>query len=91
MNQGTQGYSFTKKTEGRKSRDTISLSKICKIHNCLAKYLINLICFRGFQQKCDFQCILEDVSVTHIFIMQIFRAAEQATIIIKKLCLMRHL
>jgi hypothetical protein len=26
MNQGTQGYSLTKKTEGRKSRDTVSLS-----------------------------------------------------------------
>jgi hypothetical protein len=23
MNQGTQGYSLTKKTEGRKSRDTV--------------------------------------------------------------------
>jgi hypothetical protein len=26
MNQGTQGYSLTKKTEGRKSRDTVSLN-----------------------------------------------------------------
>jgi hypothetical protein len=26
MNQGTQGYSLMKKTEGRKSRDTVSLS-----------------------------------------------------------------
>jgi hypothetical protein len=25
MNQGAQGYSLTKKTEGRKSRDTVSL------------------------------------------------------------------
>jgi hypothetical protein len=25
MNQGTQGYGLTKKTEGRKSRDTVSL------------------------------------------------------------------
>jgi hypothetical protein len=25
MNQGTQGYSLTKKTEGRKSRDTVPL------------------------------------------------------------------
>jgi hypothetical protein len=25
MNQGTQGYRLTKKTEGRKSRDTVSL------------------------------------------------------------------
>jgi hypothetical protein len=29
MNQGTQGYSLTKKTEGRKSRDTVSLKKHC--------------------------------------------------------------
>jgi hypothetical protein len=28
MNQGTQGYSLTKKTEGRKSRDTVSLSPL---------------------------------------------------------------
>jgi hypothetical protein len=27
MNQGTQGYSLTKKTEGRKSRDTVSLNQ----------------------------------------------------------------
>jgi hypothetical protein len=27
MNQGTQGYSLTKKTEGRKSRDTVSLNE----------------------------------------------------------------
>jgi hypothetical protein len=27
MNQGTQGYSLTKKTEGRKSRDTVPLNK----------------------------------------------------------------
>jgi hypothetical protein len=26
MNQGTQGYSLTEKTEGRKSRDTVSLT-----------------------------------------------------------------
>jgi hypothetical protein len=29
MNQGAQGYSLTKKTEGRKSRDTVPLTK-CK-------------------------------------------------------------
>jgi hypothetical protein len=28
MNQGTQGYSLTKKTEGRKSRDTVPLRNI---------------------------------------------------------------
>jgi hypothetical protein len=27
MNQGTQGYSLMKKTEGRKSRDTVSLTQ----------------------------------------------------------------
>jgi hypothetical protein len=27
MNQGTQGYSLKKKTEGRKSRDTVSLTQ----------------------------------------------------------------
>jgi hypothetical protein len=34
MNQGTQGYSLMKKTEGRKSRDTVSL--IVK-HNAATK------------------------------------------------------
>jgi hypothetical protein len=29
MNQGTQGYSLTKKTEGPKSRDTVSLNSGC--------------------------------------------------------------
>jgi hypothetical protein len=28
MNQGTQGYSLMKKTEGRKSRDTVSLNDL---------------------------------------------------------------
>jgi hypothetical protein len=28
MNQGTQGYSLTKKPEGRKSRETIPLSSL---------------------------------------------------------------
>jgi hypothetical protein len=32
MNQGTQGYSFTKKTEGRKSRDTVSLMPSKLLH-----------------------------------------------------------
>jgi hypothetical protein len=27
LNQGTQGYSLMKKTEGRKSRDTVPLKK----------------------------------------------------------------
>jgi hypothetical protein len=27
MNQGTQGYRLTKKTEGRKSRETVPLTK----------------------------------------------------------------
>jgi hypothetical protein len=34
MNQGTQGYSLTKKTEGRKSRDTVSLNPaVCYLAN----------------------------------------------------------
>jgi hypothetical protein len=33
MNQGTQGYSLTKKTEGRKSRDTVSLM-FAKVYHC---------------------------------------------------------
>jgi hypothetical protein len=33
MNQGTQGYSLMKKTEGRKSHDTVSLRIIIKQYN----------------------------------------------------------
>jgi hypothetical protein len=32
MNQGTQGYSLMKKTEGRKSRDTVPLSSLTSAH-----------------------------------------------------------
>jgi hypothetical protein len=36
-------------------------------------------CFRGFYNKCNFQYAFGDnVSVTHVFIKQIFRAVEQA-------------
>jgi hypothetical protein len=34
MNQGTQGYSLTKKTEGRKSRDTVSLKHFLQGEVC---------------------------------------------------------
>jgi hypothetical protein len=51
MNQGTQGYSLMKKTEGRKSRDTVSLKgyseekkfvrlyslKLTKVHHYIFK------------------------------------------------------
>jgi hypothetical protein len=30
MNQGTQGYRFTKKTKGLKSRETVPLKAACK-------------------------------------------------------------
>jgi hypothetical protein len=33
MNQGTQGYSLTKKTEGQKSRDTVSLITAAQKYN----------------------------------------------------------
>jgi hypothetical protein len=38
MNQGTQGYSLTKKTEGRKSRDTVSLRFTC-INNTITTFI----------------------------------------------------
>jgi hypothetical protein len=41
--------------------------------------LRNFVCFRDSQQKCNFQCSLDDnFSVTHVFIKQICRASEQA-------------
>jgi hypothetical protein len=48
MNQGTQGYSLTKKTEGRKSRDTVSLKAVI---SCLQlKYnLFNSWCYMAFE------------------------------------------
>jgi hypothetical protein len=42
MNQGTQGYSLTKKTEGRKSRDTVSL--ICLGSSILCPHIQWLLC-----------------------------------------------
>jgi hypothetical protein len=38
MNQGTQGYSLMKKTEGRKSRDTVSLNR--PSHKTLVSFLL---------------------------------------------------
>jgi hypothetical protein len=41
MNQGTQGYNLTKKTEGRKSRDTVSLNdKSARVHCLLVNSLL---------------------------------------------------
>jgi hypothetical protein len=43
------------------------------------KNLKKLFCFRGFQYKCDFQYAFDDnLSVTHVFIKQIFRDVEVA-------------
>jgi hypothetical protein len=44
MNQGTQGYSLTKKTEGRKSRDTVSLIVYNTITKQRAVLRITLSC-----------------------------------------------
>jgi hypothetical protein len=41
MNQGTRGYSLMKKTEGRKSRDTVSLIRL-KYQNMPAKAKYNV-------------------------------------------------
>jgi hypothetical protein len=40
MNQGTEGYSLTKKTEGRKSRDTVSLNWNACISDSLVRILV---------------------------------------------------
>jgi hypothetical protein len=45
----------------------------------IAKNLNKLFCFRGFHLKCHFQYAYDDnLSVTHVFIKQIFRAVEVA-------------
>jgi hypothetical protein len=72
MNQGTQGYSLMKKTEGRKSRDTVSLKRepvvmqraILKITKRLAYLSMDLIYYRVFKGmisktfwwECPFHC-----------------------------------
>jgi hypothetical protein len=44
------------------------------------KYLNKLFCFKGFHKKCNFQYAFDDnLSVTHVFIKQTFRAVELAT------------
>jgi hypothetical protein len=46
------------------------------IKNASQKILTNF-CFRGFHEKCHFQDAFDDnLSVTHVFIKQIFRAVE---------------
>jgi hypothetical protein len=43
------------------------------------KYYYKLFCFRGFHYKCHFQyAFYDNLSVTHVFIKQIFRAVELA-------------
>jgi hypothetical protein len=50
-----------------------------KNQKCLAKNLNKLFGFRGFHLKCLFQYAFDDnLSVTHVFIKQIFRAGELA-------------
>jgi hypothetical protein len=46
MNQGNQGYSLTKKTEGRKSHDTVSLSAkaVLNIDSNSLSYLNKISC-----------------------------------------------
>jgi hypothetical protein len=46
MNQGTQGYSLMKKTEGRKSRDTVPLSK----NTTLILYSIRIFNFSNWEK-----------------------------------------
>jgi hypothetical protein len=60
------------------SCDNVPLSNIfLKNKKCLAKNLNKLFCFRGFHSKCCFHYAFDDnLSVTHIFIKQIFRAVE---------------
>jgi hypothetical protein len=51
-----------------------------KYQKCLAKYLSKLFCLIGFTEKRKFQCVFDDkLSVTYVFIKEIFRAAEEAT------------
>jgi hypothetical protein len=46
-----------------------------KMNNASQKYLNKLVCFRGFHLKYNFQHAFDDnLSVTHVFIKQIFRA-----------------
>jgi hypothetical protein len=52
---------------------------IFKNQKCLAKNLNKLFSFRGFHLKCRFEYAFDDnLSVTHVFSKQIFRAVELA-------------
>jgi hypothetical protein len=62
MNQGTQGYSLTKKTEGRKSRDTVSLrthnKDQCNILHCfIYKIASNVFEFLHTQKSAE-NCLI---------------------------------
>jgi hypothetical protein len=62
---------WPKKSPGCREQKILLKSK------CLAKYPYTFFCFRGCHTKCHFQWADdENLSVTHIFIKQIFRAAE---------------
>jgi hypothetical protein len=61
VNQGTQGYSLTKKTEGRKSRDTLPLinwvifQNTCSIIYCF-KSIFNLCYLLKSMRQCEIGC-----------------------------------
>jgi hypothetical protein len=58
MNQGTQGYSLTKKTEGRKSRDTVSLKM--RIRNATVH--------KGIQNEMTSDCLIRfDFTFTTLY------------------------
>jgi hypothetical protein len=56
MNQGTQGYSLTKKTEGRKSRDTVSLSTRARIY---LRFILSTIIRISVQSNQSFFLIIQ--------------------------------
>jgi hypothetical protein len=58
MNQGTQGYSLTKKTEGRKSRDTVSLNHPSWAPDLWAKAVSNIGSNSLTYSKITFFCMI---------------------------------
>jgi hypothetical protein len=70
MNQGTQGYSLTKKTEGRKSRDTVSLTPLTgKIVNTCLREPSKLILVEAVLTYCTYKMSLTKIDIIQLIVV----------------------
>jgi hypothetical protein len=61
MNQGTQGYSLMKKTEGRKSRDTVPL-KSALYTQLLQNQIANFLLAENYLYAADVKPLMDSVT-----------------------------